>query len=79
MHDYGAKVFVLLRANCCTNCYCNFNPCGIFEKMTLGYGVRGPGVLGPGVWKIQGVENTGSGAKHGVWWKSRGLSGKHGV
>ena len=30
----GAKVFVLLRANCCTNCYYNFNPCGIFEKMT---------------------------------------------
>ena len=23
----GAKVFVLLRANCCTNCYYNFNPC----------------------------------------------------
>ena len=31
----GAKVFVPLRANCCTNCYYNFNPCGIFEKMTL--------------------------------------------
>ena len=30
----GVKVFVLLRANCCTNCYYNFNPCGIFEKMT---------------------------------------------
>ena len=30
----GAKVFVFLRANCCTNCYYNFNPCGIFEKMT---------------------------------------------
>ena len=30
----GAKVFVLLRANCCTNCYYNFNPCGIFENMT---------------------------------------------
>ena len=30
----GAKVFVLLRANCCTNYYYNFNPCGIFEKMT---------------------------------------------
>ena len=29
----GAKVFVLLRANCCTNCCYNFNPCGIFEKM----------------------------------------------
>ena len=30
----GAKVFVLLRANCCTNCYYNFNPCSIFENMT---------------------------------------------
>ena len=29
----GAKVFVLLRANCC-NCYYNFISCGIFEKMT---------------------------------------------
>ena len=26
----GAKVFVLFRANCCSNCY----PCGIFENMT---------------------------------------------
>ena len=30
----GAKVFVLLRANCYTNCYYNFNPSGIFENMT---------------------------------------------
>ena len=30
----GTKVFVLLRANCRTNCYYNFNPCGIFENMT---------------------------------------------
>ena len=30
----GAKAFVLLRANCCTNCHYNFNPCSIFEKMT---------------------------------------------
>ena len=30
----GAKVFVLLRANCCTNCYYNLNPSGIFENMT---------------------------------------------
>ena len=30
----GAKVFVVLRANCCTNCYYDFNPCGIFENMT---------------------------------------------
>ena len=29
----GAKVFVLLRANCCTNCYYDFNPCWIFENM----------------------------------------------
>jgi len=28
-----AKVFVILYANCCANCYYNFNPCGIFEKM----------------------------------------------
>ena len=28
----GAKVFVLLRANCCTNY--NFKPAGIFENMT---------------------------------------------
>ena len=29
----GTKLFVLLRANCCTNCYYNFNPCGVFENM----------------------------------------------
>jgi len=29
-----AKFFVILYENCSTNCYCNFNPCGIFEKMT---------------------------------------------
>ena len=55
---------------------------------------RGPGVRGPGVWKTRGVENAGcgkrgvwktrgvenagSGGKRGVWWKTRGLSGKHG-
>ena len=33
----------------------------------------GPGVRGPGVWKTRGVENTGSGGKHVVWWKTRGL------
>ena len=39
---------------------------------------RGPGVRGPGVWKTRGlVENAGCG-KRGVWWKTRGLSGKHG-
>ena len=43
-----------------------------------GYGVPGCGKYG--VWKTRGlVENMGSGGKHGVWWKSRGLSGKHGV
>ena len=26
----GAKVFVILYANCCANCYYNFNPRGIF-------------------------------------------------
>ena len=32
------------------------------------------------VWKTRGlVGNTGSGGKHGVWWKTLGLSGKHGV
>ena len=30
----GAKVCVLLRANCSTNCYYNFNPGGISENMT---------------------------------------------
>ena len=37
-----------------------------------GYGV--PGCGKHGVWKTRGVENTA-----GVWWKTRGLSGKHGV
>ena len=44
-----------------------------------GPGVRGPGVRDPGVWKTRGVENTGSGGKHGVSventgskWKTRG-------
>ena len=44
-----AKVFVVLYANCCTNC-CNFNSCGIFEKVTS--------FLNPqprlGTWKISG-------------------------
>ena len=32
-----------------------------------------------GTWKTRGlVENTWRG-KHGVWWKTRDLSGKHGV
>ena len=35
----------------------------------------GPGSRGTG---SRGVENTGSGGKHGLWWKTRGLSGKHG-
>ena len=28
-----AKFFVILYENCSINCYCNFNPCGIFESM----------------------------------------------
>ena len=36
-------------------------------------GKRGAGVPGS-----RGVENTGCG-KHGVWWKTWGLGGKHGV
>ena len=58
-----------------------------------GYGVPGCGKRGVwktrgvenagrgkrGVWKTRGlVENAGSGGKRGVWWKTRGLSGKHG-
>jgi len=43
-----------------------------------GAGVPWYGVRGPGVWKTRGVENTGSGGKHRVWWKTQGLSGKHG-
>ena len=27
-------MFVILYANCCVNCYYNFNLCGIFENMT---------------------------------------------
>ena len=40
VEDYtntGAKVFVLLCANCCTNCYYNVNPCGMFEKYDVIY------------------------------------------
>ena len=48
------------------------------KRGVRGPGVRGLGVRGPGVWKTRGVENTGSGGKHGVWRKTRGLSGKHG-
>ena len=29
----GIEDFVLLRMSCCTNCYYNFNLCGIFENM----------------------------------------------
>jgi len=29
-----AKVLVVLYANCSSNCYYNFNPCGVFEKKT---------------------------------------------
>ena len=51
-----------------------------------GTGVRGPRARGPRVWttrvwrKTRGlVEITRSGGKHGVWWKTQGLSGKHWV
>jgi len=44
------------------------------------------GLRGPGVWKTRGlvenaglVEEVGSNGKGGVWWKTRGRSGKHGV
>ena len=29
-----AKFFVILYENCSINCYCNLNPCGIFESIT---------------------------------------------
>ena len=29
------KKIVIFYAYCCTNCYYNLNPCGIFEKVTL--------------------------------------------
>ena len=59
------------------------------ENAGPGYGVRGPGVWKTqgvenagcgkrGVWKTRGVENAGPGGKRGVWWKTRGLSGKQG-
>ena len=47
-----------------------------------GPGSRGTGYEVPGCgkhgvwWKTRGVENTGSGGKHGVW-KTRGLSARH--
>ena len=42
-------------------------------------GVENAGCGKRGAWKTRGlVENAGSGKKHGVWWKTRGLSGKHG-
>ena len=40
-------------------------------------GVENAGCGKRGVWKTRGVENAGSG-KRGVWWKTRGLSEKHG-
>ena len=29
------RVFVILYADCCTDCYYNFNPCGIFDKYVI--------------------------------------------
>ena len=49
-----------------------------WKTRVRGFGIRGPGVRGPGMWKTRGlVENTGCG-NYGVWWKTRGLSAKHG-
>ena len=41
---------------------------------------RAPGVrgLGPAVWKTRGLKNMRSGEKHGVLWKTWGLSKKQG-
>ena len=33
MCGYTYKLPVILYENCSANCYCNFNPCGVFEKM----------------------------------------------
>ena len=57
---------------------------GLHEKKRARWKTRGrgPGVRGPGVWKTRrlventDVENTGC-EKHGVCWKTRGLSVKH--
>ena len=32
-----AKIFVILYENCSTNCYCNFNTCGVFACNTVNY------------------------------------------
>ena len=44
-----------------------------------GYGVPKYGVRGPVMWKTSGVESTGSGEYAGSKWKTRDVSGKHGV
>jgi len=44
----------------------------------VGWTERGAGVRGTGsrvVENTRSVENTGSGGKHGVWWKTRRLHG----
>jgi len=43
-----------------------------------GYRVQGPRIQEPRVREMQGVENTGSDGKCRDWWKTCGLSGKHG-
>ena len=61
--------------------------CGVPEYGVPGCGKRGvwktrgvenAGRGKRGVRKRRGVKNAGSGGKRGVWWKTRGLSGKHG-
>ena len=34
LHEFMSQSFCYSYANCYTTCYYNFNPCGIFEKMT---------------------------------------------
>ena len=53
----------------------------VSARLKMDAGSRGTeyGVRGPGVWKTrggenaEGVDNTRSGGKHRIWWKTRGL------
>ena len=56
----------------------NSLPYNIRESSSLHQFKQVGGKRGAGVPGSRGVENTGCG-KHGVWWKTRGLGGKHGV
>ena len=51
---------------------------GAGSRGTGSRGVENAGCEKRGAWKTRGVENAESGGKHGVWWKTRGLSEKHG-